>query len=619
MALAYSYRRVSSGGQAQGEKSGLQRQEQALKDWMRRHPDFRLAEELLDPGVSAYTGRNRTQGALGRFLAAARSGSIPKGCVLVVEDHRRFSRQEPLDALESLIRDVWGQGLGFAVCSYQAGSPLFRETTGAQDLAMLSFLFAQAHAESDEKSKWSRGGWRKIYEAQDRGERPRHRNPYWIDRDESLPESPFRLNGHAKSIEAMFKMCLAGMGQTQIADELNAEGFAAPPASKDGRWNRGQVSQRLRDPAVTGLLQRRNSHDIPGYYPSVVDRETFTRAQRAKATRDRKRSTTKARKVHFLFSGLVRCAGCGSLLTYRAAGRYARPGHPGYVTCSDSAGAVAKQGATRCREQLGAWRKTPTINLPLDEAEAMLMATLSLADWQNLFPIQTGPEVEDLSRQIRTANDQLQELSGRIQRGENRLAEELTKEQPNEIQVAVLTDAISQAREQVPELEREISELNYRLSELRPQDPVLKAQDTVEIVSQFLQHGLQEIPKRMQFNSWLQQLGISWVMSGDAIVLHYNRLGPNGFPKDSWGTAGGELHALRAMGCERGFAFLFAGKNWFNQLMTGQGGVIKEPGKFPRPVFPPEVAAGLQEIARFRSSELGLNPDREIQMINDLT
>ena len=319
------------------------------------------------------------------------------------------------------------------------------------------------------------------------------------------------------------------------------------------------------------------------------------------------------------FRGLVRCAGCGSLLTYRAAGRYARPGHPGYVTCTDSAGAVAKQGATRCREQLGAWRTSPTINLPLDEAEAILMATLSLADWQKLFPIQTGPEVEDLSRQIRTANDQLQEISGRIQRGEHRLAEELTKEQPNEIQVSVLTDAISQAREQVPELEREVSELNYRLSELRPQDPVLKAQDTVEIVAQFLQHGLQAIPKRMQFNSWLQQLGISWVMGGDAIELHYNRLGPNGFPTDSWGTAFGELHALRAMGYERGFAFLFAGKTWFNQLVTGRGGVMKEPGKFPRPVFPSEVAAGLQEIARFRALELGLNLDQETQMVNDLT
>ncbi len=86
MALAYSYRRVSSGGQAHSDKSGLQRQEQALKDWMRRHPDYQLAEELLDQGVSAYTGQNRIKGALGRFLASARSGSIPKGSVLVVEE-----------------------------------------------------------------------------------------------------------------------------------------------------------------------------------------------------------------------------------------------------------------------------------------------------------------------------------------------------------------------------------------------------------------------------------------------------------------------------------------------------------------------------------------------------
>ncbi len=53
--------------------------------------------------------------------------------------------------------------------------------------------------------------------------------------------------------------------------------------------------------------------------------------------------------------------------------------------------------------------------------------------------------------------------------------------------------------------------------------------------------------------------------------------------------------------------------------MTGKGGVLKEPGKFSRPVFPPEVAAGLQEIVRFRASELGLNLDQEIQMVNDLT
>ena len=59
MALAYSYCRVSTGGQASEKRSGLQRQEDALREWLRHHRDYQLAETLIDPGVSAYSGRNR--------------------------------------------------------------------------------------------------------------------------------------------------------------------------------------------------------------------------------------------------------------------------------------------------------------------------------------------------------------------------------------------------------------------------------------------------------------------------------------------------------------------------------------------------------------------------------
>jgi hypothetical protein len=299
------------------------------------------------------------------------------------------------------------------------------------------------------------------------------------------------------------------------------------------------------------------------------------------------------------------------LLTFRAAGRYARPNHPGYVTCSDGCGAVAKQGAERCREKLGAWRATPTVNLPLDEAEALLMATLPLAEWQNLFPTQIGPEVEELTQRIRIVNDQLQELTGRIKRGERRLAGELMNDQPNEVQVSVLTDAITEARKQAPELEKQLAEMNYNLVDLRPQDPVLNAKDTAAMVSRFLADELKEVTKRMQFNSWFQQLGIHWVMGGDFIQLHYNRPGPDGRAVDLWGTSFGEIHALRAMGYARGFAFLFAGKDWFNQFVLGKGGVSSEPGEFPQPVFPSDVAAGLQEITLFRASELGISLDAQ--------
>ena len=54
----------------------------------------------------------------------------------------------------------------------QACSPWFGETTGAHDVVLLPSHFAQTHAESDAKSQWFLGWWRKIYEAQDRGERP---------------------------------------------------------------------------------------------------------------------------------------------------------------------------------------------------------------------------------------------------------------------------------------------------------------------------------------------------------------------------------------------------------------------------------------------------------------
>src|SRR5262249_22160074 len=45
-------------------------------------------------GVSAYRGKNIADGALGRFLAAAKAGKIKRGSYLLVESLDRLSRQE---------------------------------------------------------------------------------------------------------------------------------------------------------------------------------------------------------------------------------------------------------------------------------------------------------------------------------------------------------------------------------------------------------------------------------------------------------------------------------------------------------------------------------------------
>ena len=65
MPLDWSYSRVSRDAQAGSDRSGLERQEQALQHWLADHPDYELAESLVDPGVSAGKGKQSTTGALG--------------------------------------------------------------------------------------------------------------------------------------------------------------------------------------------------------------------------------------------------------------------------------------------------------------------------------------------------------------------------------------------------------------------------------------------------------------------------------------------------------------------------------------------------------------------------
>lgn len=78
-----------------------------------------------------------------------------------------------------------------------------------------------------------------------------------------------------------------------------------------------------------------------------------------------------------------------------------------------------------------------------------------------------------------------------------------------------------------------------------PTRPCAEGPRYCRVVSQFLQHGRHEAPKRMQFLSWQQQLGISWVMGGDADLAPLKPACSQRVPK---GTAFEELHALRMAG-----------------------------------------------------------------------
>ena len=121
MPLVWSYQRTSTSRQAKEEKSGLDRQEQALQAWLAEHSDWQLAEQLIDAGVSAGSGRHRKRGALGKFIAAAEAGHIPKGSALLIESVSRFTREASTDALMSLLGDVLQPGYAIAFTGFDSG------------------------------------------------------------------------------------------------------------------------------------------------------------------------------------------------------------------------------------------------------------------------------------------------------------------------------------------------------------------------------------------------------------------------------------------------------------------------------------------------------------------
>jgi DNA invertase Pin-like site-specific DNA recombinase len=556
MPLAYSYRRVSTGGQASEKRSGLQRQQDALRDWLRRHPEYQLAEALIDPGVSAYSGRNRQRGALGAFLAAAQADRVPSGSVLVVEDHRRFSRQEPLEALTTVIQGIWAKGLGFAVCSYEGGRPLFKADAKAQHLALLAFMFEQAHAESLEKSRWSRAAWARTIEAQDNGEKPPHKVPYWVSR----VADGFQLNDHAVALARMVELAQGGVSQNRIAEVLNAEGVPPPPtaaARTAGRWTRGMVCQRIKDDAVAGVLERKHAPPLPGYYPPAVSLDALQAARAAIATRDPGKGRRGASRTgQNLFSGVAFCA-CGSRLVFIPPSVRARPGHPGYFGCAEANGREAPRGSTKCQLALGSWRGAKASkNIPADQLESALLATLSLTDWSELLRLApSSPELDDAQLAVDRLAGEVVGLTERIQRAEARLADLMVQEPPDPVREDVLVRQVTAWRDQLSTLNERLHAAERQLVELRPQDPAARLQQLEKSLVDFFSVGLRDSGTRRSFNSWLRAQGLQWVVDDEGVTLKV-RVGAEYkvFAGFEWSSP--RLQALHQLGLSDGARWL---------------------------------------------------------------
>ena len=89
--IAYSYARFSTPEQERGDSE--RRQIEAARQYAEQH-GFVLDESIVvDRGMSAFAGKNVSEGALGEFIKRVERKKIARGSALFVESPDRVSRQ----------------------------------------------------------------------------------------------------------------------------------------------------------------------------------------------------------------------------------------------------------------------------------------------------------------------------------------------------------------------------------------------------------------------------------------------------------------------------------------------------------------------------------------------
>lgn len=319
----YSYRRFSSGRQASGHS--LERQSASARAWCAEN-GYILDEDLVisDLGVSAFGGKNASEGALAVFLAAAKAGRIPRGSILLVESLDRLSRSAIHEAIGLLTSIVVS---GVRVVSMIDGKEWNDETIkDTMNFMMSVLLFSRAHEESATKAKRVRAAVLKKREAGLPVVTTVHGSGWLIPQDD-LQGWQVEME-KAESVKKVFEMAAAGHGGVAIARMANEAGWKSPwrvRANTNTRWEHTQISRLLRDRRTLGEWQPKrmlngelvtDGDPVLTYFPRIISDELWYAVQNALAGRS---GPVRLRGIKGdIFAGLLYCS-CGERMERKSA------------------------------------------------------------------------------------------------------------------------------------------------------------------------------------------------------------------------------------------------------------------------------------------------------------
>lgn len=315
-----AYARVSSGKDAM--LHFLSAQISYYNNYIGGRGDWELVGIYAD---EVLTGTKENRPDFQRMLADCRDGKID---MVITKSLTRFARNTV--TLLATVREL--KLLGIDVYFEKENI----HTLSSDGELMLTLLASFAQEESHSTSENQKWRIRKMFE-QGRPNTGRMLGYRLVDGTlRIVPEE-------AKIVKMIFNDFLSGMGRNAIMKKLNRMGV---PTMYGGPWGETVIYSILHNEKYTGdmLLQKTyrldhiskkgaiNHGELPQYYVEnshepIIDKGTFALVQQEL----KRRSTifpTKLTSEPYLFTGILRCGGCGKLFKRKivnAGSKYAKP------------------------------------------------------------------------------------------------------------------------------------------------------------------------------------------------------------------------------------------------------------------------------------------------------
>jgi DNA invertase Pin-like site-specific DNA recombinase len=331
---AFSYLRFSTPEQERGDS--FRRQTTLAEQYAARHGLDLDDSSFQDLGVSAFRGANVETGRLGDFLDLVRTGVVSKGSYLLVESLDRLSRNKPRKAVRLLER-ICEEGITLVTLS---DGKVYDETILDEDpmAFMWAFMVAmRANEESAMKSRRGKAAWEN--KRANAAEKPlTRRAPAWLKLTDATGKFEI-IEQRTAVVRRIFDMAARGIGPHSIAQTLNRENV--PRFGRSKVWHRSYVVKTLANPAAIGTMiphemtyesgkkRRKPVGSVEGYFPAVVDAETFHRVNGL--ARNPARGKHAANGVVNVLGGIAKCSDCGGSVILVSKGNRSR-----YLVCSNA-------------------------------------------------------------------------------------------------------------------------------------------------------------------------------------------------------------------------------------------------------------------------------------------